>query len=158
MSAELIVVPAVLALVLLAVLTFARERRRRRREKYFVGPQWRDVEVKKSKIPGAGEGLFAKRSFQQGEKICDYRGKVLSLADVLKEPNRDYVMGLGLNCHVDAREAYAVPGRYVNDREDPNARFVKDKKRRKADVVALRRIHPGDEIYASYGQGYWRAR
>ena len=51
--------------------------------------------------------------------------------------------------------------RYINDHADCskiNAEFVKDKKNRRANVTALRSIEPGEEIYASYGEGYWRLR
>ena len=66
-----------------------------------------------------------------------------------------------INAHVDARFALASPGRYVNDHFDAsrlNARLDKDKGRKRARVVALRRIEAGEEVYASYGETYWRAR
>lgn len=146
------------------VTAWAWKQMRKRRNEFFVGPAWNDVEVRRSLVPGAGDGLFAKRDFAQGDVICDYRGKVLSLAQVLRLPKgaRDYLMGgFGLNVHIDASEAYAVPGRYVNDNFDTgrlNAHFRKLPTLRKAQVVALRPIAAGDEIYAAYGAGYWRAR
>ncbi|KAJ8608267.1 hypothetical protein CTAYLR_007264 [Chrysophaeum taylorii] len=136
-------------------------RRRRQRNQWFVGPAWRDVEVRRSRVADAGDGLFAKRRFKVGEVVCEYRGRVLSLVQALRLPNRDYLMGgFGLNVHIDASEAYAVPGRYIND-NDPdllNAEFRKLPKLRKATVVAIRPIEAGDEIYAAYGASYWRAR
>ena len=62
---------------------------------------------------------------------------------------------------MDAKFAYDAPARYVNDNFDPkriNARFDKDKKRRRARLIALRPIARGEEVYASYGETYWRAR
>jgi hypothetical protein len=40
-------------------------------------PEYNDVKVKRSKLPGAGNGLFAKRSFEAGEVICVYAGTIL---------------------------------------------------------------------------------
>lgn len=143
---------------------WAWQQMRKGKDETFVGPAWSDVEVRRSLVAGAGNGLFAKRDFARGDVICDYRGKVLSLAQVLRLPPeaRDYLMGgFGLNVHIDASEAYAVPGRYVNDNFDTarlNAHFRKLPKLRKAQVVALRPILAGDEIYAAYGAAYWRAR
>ncbi|KYK63126.1 SET domain protein [Toxoplasma gondii TgCatPRC2] len=54
-----------------------------------------------------------------------------------------------------------VLARYINDnakKEKLNARFVKDKERRRVFVQALRDLEAGEEIYASYGEGYWRNR
>ena len=124
-------------------------------------PLWRDVCVRRSKLKGAGDGLFALRPFKEGDKICDYRGQVLSLRKALEAENRDYIMCLGLNCHVDASNAFDVPGRYVNDNFDTthlNAEFRKQKHLFKATLVATKSINVGDEIYASYGQAYWRPR
>mmetsp|Transcript_23715 Transcript_23715/g.74110 ORF Transcript_23715/g.74110 Transcript_23715/m.74110 type:complete len:102 (+) Transcript_23715:3-308(+) len=69
--------------------------------------------------------------------------------------------GFGVNVHLDAREAYAMPGRYANDHFDAsmlNAAFEKSKKARSAALVATRDLKPGDEIFAAYGRSYWIAR
>ena len=66
-----------------------------------------------------------------------------------------------LNAHVDARFSLNAPGRYANDHFDKsrlNARFDKDKERRRATLMATRRIQRGEEVYVSYGETYWRAR
>ncbi|KAJ1460635.1 hypothetical protein M885DRAFT_478187 [Pelagophyceae sp. CCMP2097] len=126
-----------------------------------VGPAWRHLEVRESLLPSAGEGLFATKNFEAGEAICDYRGVVLSLARAVQLPDKNYLMGFGLNVHVDARLAFAVPGRYVNDNFDVlliNARFEKSAPARRATLVALRDIHAGEEVYAQYGASYWRHR
>ena len=66
-----------------------------------------------------------------------------------------------INAHVDARFALDSPGRYTNDHFDPrmlNARFEKNKAARRAKLIATRAIHKGEEVYAAYGETYWRAR
>ena len=144
-----------------------RQRRRRRRQRereaaYRVGPAWRRLRVAPSTVKGAGEGLFATERIAADETIGFYRGEVLTLREALRLKDRDYLMGgFGPNAHVDARDAFAMPGRYVNDAFDAsrlNARFDKSRKTRSARVVALRDIVEGEEIFASYGRSYWSAR
>ena len=144
-----------------------RQRRRRRRQRereaaYRVGPAWRRLRVAPSTINGAGEGLFATQAIAGNDTIGFYRGEVLTLREALQLKDRDYLMGgFGPNAHVDARNAFAMPGRYVNDAFDAsrlNARFDKSKATRSARVIALRDIGEGEEIFASYGRSYWTAR
>ena len=120
------------------------------------------VEVRKSRIPNSGDGLFAARDFAAGELLGEYRGRVLSLLQATRLQDRDYLMGgFGINAHVDARFALDATGRYVNDHFEKarlNAHFEKDKVRKRARLVASRPIRRGEEVYASYGEGYWRAR
>ena len=62
---------------------------------------------------------------------------------------------------MDARFALNAEGRYINDNFDRsklNAEFEKIKPERIAKVRATRAIMAGEEIYASYGETYWRAR
>merc|ERR1719421_643221 len=68
--------------------------------------------------------------------------------------------GFGLYS-VDAAQHPEVLARYINDNFEAarrNAKFVKLKPKRRALVVATRDIAAGEEIYAFYGEGYWRAR
>ena len=135
---------------------------RRRRAARVVRSWPHGVEVRLSLIPNSGYGLFASRDFAAGEELGTYRGRVLSLLQAHLLEDRDYLMGgFGINAHVDARFALAAEGRYVNDNFDKsrlNAEFHKDKVARTARVVATRAIRAGEEIYASYGETYWRAR
>ncbi|PFH33415.1 putative histone lysine methyltransferase, SET [Besnoitia besnoiti] len=118
--------------------------------------------VSASLIPLAGQGLFTSQHIPRGTWICEYLGKCLSLRELLREEDRAYVICAGaLNAHIDAKSHLEVFARYINDisdKEKLNACFVKDKKRRRVFVQALRDIHAGEEIYAFYGEGYWRQR
>jgi hypothetical protein len=122
------------------------------------------LEVKDSKIQGAGQGLFVTRNVKEGEFLCVYRGTKLSLAQVMKMSvsDRDYVMGgFGLNVHVDASKHKNVLARYINDNFDKsklNARFAKIERDACAIVYTTRRLETGEEIYVGYGESYWRAR
>ena len=76
---------------------------------------------------------------------------------------RDYVMGgFGINTHLDAGDHPDVLARYISDHfqdeSATNVEFVKLKKHKCALVVALRDIYHGEELYVSYGRGYWTAR
>ena len=118
--------------------------------------------VQTSMIPDAGRGLFAKLKILKGSTICEYTGSHLTLLQTIRLKDKTYLMGgFGMNCHIDALDHPDVLARYINDARDPlkqNARFVKLKPERKALVVALRDIEPDEEIYASYGEVYWRYR
>ncbi|CEM26558.1 unnamed protein product [Vitrella brassicaformis CCMP3155] len=105
-------------------------------------------------------GLFACKAFRRGEVLCEYSGTVLTLRQLLQQRDRTYVMGgFGLNAHIDAGPHPEVLARYINDNFDKskiNVRFNKLKTLKRAEVIALRAIEPGEELYASYGQVYWR--
>ena len=88
--------------------------------------------------------------------MCEYTGAELSLTEAARIDDWTYLMGgLGLTCHVDAREHPRVLARYINDGgadAAQNARFVKLPSRRRACVVATRDVRAGEEIYGPY---YW---
>lgn len=125
-----------------------------------------DARVGVSTIEGAGYGLFARRRLAAGDVVrgVTYGGDVLSLADALKlhSEDKEYVMAMHFNVHVDARRHYGYLGRYVNDaagtERDRNVRFQKDVAKRRATVRAIRDVEEGEELFAEYGRGYWRAR
>jgi SET domain-containing protein len=113
-------------------------------------------------IEGAGLGLFAKERIAKGSIFCEYTGTALTLLQVFRLKDHTYLMGgFGLNCHIDAKEHPQVFARYINDARDDkqqNARFVKIKQLKKANVIAIREIEADEEIYASYGSVYWRGK
>jgi hypothetical protein len=158
MSATLLRAAAAASAVAL-VLLFVR----RRLKQSQPSRRWpQGVEARRSRLPDAGDGLYATRNFAKGEVLGEYHGRVLTLYQAARLENRDYLMGgFGINAHVDARFALSSAARYVNDHFDPakrNARFVKDKHQKRAKLVAMRPILRGEEVYASYGESYWRAR
>eukprot|EP00941_MAST-03F_sp_MAST-3F-sp1_P004107 g4107.t1 len=123
------------------------------------------LKVKPSGIQGAGLGLFATRNFRKDELLCVYRGREVSFTQLLNMDmkDKDYVMGgFGMNCHIDAAKHPEVLARYINDKYQvsgaSNVHFVKLKRYKVALVVALRDIECNEELYASYGSGYWKSR
>ena len=124
------------------------------------------VRVGKSTIPKAGLGLFADRDITEGERIrgATYGGRIMNFNEAKKIPmkEKDYVMALHLNVHVDAKEHYGYMARYINDtyktEKSRNCKFLKMSVENRASVIAMRDIERGEELFAEYGSGYWRAR
>ncbi len=126
------------------------------------------VEVKKSKIPNAGKGLFAKATFKRGEPILEYTGEQITWAECQKR--NEALDGVGAyyfyiserKC-VDALYRLDSMARYANDaagfaripgiRNNSRFEIIKGK----PFIVASRTILSGDEIYVGYGREYWAA-
>jgi len=103
-------------------------------------------------------GLFANTEFKQGEVVCVYRGRSLATAEALRLPDKSYLMRLGEQCYVDAKDDESVLARYINDCINPaghNVRFDKQPLQRAALVVASRDVACGEELFADYGKRYW---
>ena len=92
-GASLPLLACVGTLVSCAVVALAVHYRRRRSRRRW--PQ--GVEVRPSRVRGAGDGLFATRTFEAGEMLGEYYGQVLSLWQAMNLENRDYLMG-GFGC------------------------------------------------------------
>lgn len=63
------------------------------------------LKVKKSWITQTFEGLFATRIILAGEKICEYRGKLMNTVQAMKVVDKSYLMRLSCQCYVDAKES-----------------------------------------------------
>ena len=118
-----------------------------------------NLRIKASSIPLAGMGLFAERDFAAGEHLADYTGDLIVL-------RRDgdggpYCLQLNSRQSIDAARTNSAPGRTANDPRgsgrDPNASFVLNTRNRTGRLQASKQIKKGEEIFVSYGQGYWAA-
>lgn len=115
------------------------------------------VYVAPSRIPKAGKGLFAARAFKKGETICIYDGELLTTAQYDKRYDKEgygsYGMTLNRNWVIDARKTSSGVARYICDfngsGKKPNVEYQEYK--RKIEVVVVKKIEPGDELYADYG-------
>lgn len=124
------------------------------------------LEVRRSTIQKAGQGLFTTRNFRRGELLCVYRGDKVSLMQAIKRRKNgthgDYVMaGFGLNWRIDAEKHPHVLARYINDNFDQsrlNIKFVKLKSLFVALCITTCDVPAGSELFASYGRGYWANR
>lgn len=61
--------------------------------------------VKKTSLPSCEfDGLFANVRFHKDEVVCRYVGKVLRTVEAMRLEDKSYLMRLGEQCYVDARE------------------------------------------------------
>ncbi len=135
----------------------------------FLRPQNKymhsDLLVKKSTLPGAGKGLFAKREIKKGERVVEYIGEIITEAELDRRAEKDVY---GYSFYINKRkciDAYYTPNelaRYAND-----ALGLRRKKglknnscyviyRNSGWIKAEKNIKPGEEIFVSYGAEYWR--
>ncbi|MBC7381413.1 MAG: SET domain-containing protein [Bacteroidia bacterium] len=124
--------------------------------------------IKKSKIPGAGKGLFTNDIITRGEKVIEYTGDNISWAECKRR--NQHLDGIGAyyfyitarKC-VDAQHRPDSLARYANDaagfvritgiRNNSRFEIIKGK----PFIMASRNIKAGEEIYVAYGKEYWDA-
>jgi SET domain-containing protein len=118
--------------------------------------------IKKSRIPGAGKGLFTKQFIAKGTRIVEYKGKITTWKNVLQGKNFNaYVYYINRNYVIDAMRRKTALARYANDANGlsknhtfrNNAKYVIDGKR--VFLEAKKDIEAGEEILVSYGNEYW---
>jgi len=118
--------------------------------------------IKKSRIPGAGKGLFTKQFIAKGTRIVEYKGKITTWKNVLQGKNFNaYVYYINRNYVIDAMRRKTALARYANDANGlsknhtfrNNAKYVIDGKR--VFIEAKKDIEAGEEILVSYGNEYW---
>ena len=124
----------------------------------------RKFSVKKSTIPGAGNGLFTLKNIKKGDRIIEYTGEII---DNDKDDNELSIYGIGISNDkiIDAKSTQSELGRYSNDCrkesrrkkqcKNNNARFEDDGNDR-VYLVATKRIRIGEEIFTDYGNEYWQ--
>jgi SET domain-containing protein len=126
---------------------------------------YKDLEVKKSKIPNAGKGLYTKRDIKKGERFVEYLGEIITDKECTRRAENDeygYVFYISKNKCVDALHTPEALARYANDAKGitkvkgitNNASYNIWKKR--GWIIADKDIKAGSEIYVSYGPEYWR--
>ena len=129
-----------------------------------------DLSPQQSRIPGAGLGLFYQPSIVGGPLSGSEGGAVLSSGDTLcymtghlhnfhsakSVTDRSYLLLLHGDNFVDSGPLLHIKARYINDPLNENyvnCKFVPEQGR--AAVVAIRDIEIGEELFVSYGPGYW---
>lgn len=123
------------------------------------------LRVKKSTTKGAGLGLFAaKKAYHKGEKIDEYKGPKLSLAQVnrLPEAHQAYCVELMSGKYrgkfidgAGTRTSYARFANEANRKHGENA-IIEDPPRRKKYpvLVAEKPIKSNQEVRTDYGPNY----
>lgn len=136
------------------------------RHGYYVTPDMiisaNDLFVKRSTIPGAGLGLFAKRPIPKGALIAEYKGKVSTWKEVKHNNGTNpYILFLNNNHVIDALPYKKALARFANDAngfirvrgKKNNAVYVSAGK--KAYIQAKKNIPARTEILVDYGKEYW---
>ncbi len=125
------------------------------------------VDARPSTIPGAGVGLFAARPYGRREYITYMSGELVSRAEAAARAAR----GAGTHlkpvwplaeCIDGVTGATARPGdggaSLVNDARDPaRTNTFWDRRDGVLYLRAARDVAAGEELFVSYGRGYWAA-
>lgn len=118
--------------------------------------------IKRSKIPGAGKGLFTKYFIPKGTRIAEYKGKITTWKEVQNGNEFNaYVYYLKRYHVIDAKNYKKALARYANDAAGltrikgitNNCAFVDDDGR--AFIESTKNIEAGTELYVAYGKEYW---
>jgi hypothetical protein len=120
--------------------------------------------VKKSRIPGAGKGLFTAVLIPKGTRIIEYKGDVVTWKEVEKmaDDRNGYVFYFNSRYCIDAWKTTKGIAHYANDALGitrveglkNNSEYVTEKKR--CFIEATRDIPKGAEILVGYGAEYWQ--
>ena len=118
--------------------------------------------IKKSKLPGAGKGLFTKKKIEKGTRIVEYKGKIQPWREVKHEDGHNaYLMYINRNTVINAKSAMKAFARYANDASGltrveglrNNSENISEG--RKCFIEAKRDIEAGEEILVGYGRWFW---
>jgi SET domain-containing protein len=121
--------------------------------------------VKKSRIKGAGQGLFTTSRIRKGDLIVEYKG-VRSTWDKAMKKYKDvkeakYIFHISDKNTIDAQFTPDELARYANDAEAPigKPRFKNNSEYRivkgRPYIVANKNIGAGAEIFVDYSGDYW---
>ncbi|MCX7930334.1 MAG: SET domain-containing protein [Chlorobi bacterium] len=121
------------------------------------------VEVRTSTIPGAGNGLFAVRRIPTNTYLFDYDGDRLTLREYTERYAEfgygPYAIELSSSVIVDACRTDAGIARYIctyhGSGRKPNVQYYTTGAR--VEIWTIRRIEPGEELLADYGEEMIRA-
>lgn len=121
----------------------------------------KELEVKSSSIPGAGNGLFTKVAIEKGARIAEYKGRITTWKEVEHQWNNPYLYVVSPGRVIDASRTKSCIARFANDAKGltkqkgrtNNAEFQNDGLR--VYMMATKNIEAGDEIFVSYGKAYW---
>jgi hypothetical protein len=111
------------------------------------------IEIRPSNIPGAGRGVFAKKSIAKGTWLGYYRGTIVKLSGL---ENSDYALTLQDGTVVCGRENgnfVSVINCFTGSGKPNNVEFRSDGK-----LFSTMDIRANDELLTNYGKDYWTAR
>jgi len=119
--------------------------------------------VKKSKLPGAGKGLFTKRFIPKGAKIVEYKGRISTWKEVNHQKgDNGYIFYVKRDHVIDAAPYKKALARFANDARGINkVKGISNNAEYKeyglkVFIVAKKDIPAGNEILVDYGKDYWK--
>ena len=120
------------------------------------------IRVKKSGLPGAGKGLFAKSFIPKGTRIVEYKGDITTWKEVDHEDgDNGYIYYVKRNHVIDALRTPKALARYANDARgivrvkgiSNNSEYMEEGL--KVYITSVKDIPAGGEILVDYGKEYW---
>lgn len=119
--------------------------------------------VKKSKLPGAGKGLFTKKFIPKGTKIVEYKGRISTWKEVdHQKGDNGYIFYVKRDHVIDAAPYKKALARFANDARGINkVKGITNNSEYKefglrVFIVANKDIPAGSEILVDYGKDYWK--
>ncbi len=121
--------------------------------------------VKKSRIPGAGKGLFTTKPYKKDQRIIEYRGEIIEWKEYsnrVKENKDGYLFFVRRNLCIDAFSTLQYKARYANDAQGfvrvkgLNNNCVYETEGDRCFIVSTRNIKAGEEIFVDYTRDYWK--
>lgn len=118
--------------------------------------------VKRSTIPGAGKGLFTRKTIPKGTRIVEYKGRVTSWKEAdHRQGENGYIYYVKRYHVIDALPYKKALARFANDARGltrikgiiNNAQYVEDGL--KVYIESTRDIPANSEILVGYGKEYW---
>ena len=122
----------------------------------------RQLQVRKSQLPGTGKGLFTKIDIRKGTRIVEYKGRLHRWQDIKHEDGHNgYLLYISPSAVINAQGTLKLIGRYANDanglvRVDSlrnNSEYVTVGSR--CFITATKNIKKGEEVFVRYGKEYW---
>jgi uncharacterized protein len=119
--------------------------------------------VKRSKLPGAGKGLFTKKFIPKGARIVEYKGRITTWKEVdHKKGDNGYIFYVKRDHVIDAAPYKKALARFANDARGLNkVKGITNNSEYKeyglrVFIVAKKDIPAGSEILVDYGKDYWK--
>ena len=120
--------------------------------------------IKKSRLPGAGKGLYTTKAIRKESKIIEYRGEIIGYNEYRKRTRKEqdqYLFFVRMERCIDAMHTPQYKARYANDAAGiTRLKGVKNNSDYvifgdKCFIVASRDIKAGEEIFVNYTPSYW---